>query len=53
MNNVDNFIVCTTQIVGAGYTTNSEWTMYYYSGGVLQSITTKADTVGVTNNHLR
>ncbi len=49
--NVDNFIVCTTQIVGTGYTTNSEWTMYYYSGGTLQSTSVKGDTIGVTNNH--
>jgi len=49
--NVENFIVCTTQIVGSGYTTNSEWTLYYYSGGVSQSTTTKGDSVGTTNNH--
>jgi hypothetical protein len=49
--NVENFIVCTTQIVGSGYTTNSEWTMYYYSNGTLQTTTIKGDTAGVTNNH--
>ncbi len=37
--------------MGSGYTTNSEWTMYYYNNGVLQAITTKSDTPGVTNNH--
>ena len=49
--NVENFIVCTTQIVGSGYSTNSEWTMYYYSNGTLQATTIKGDTAGVTNNH--